>query len=872
MLIRDVLLRDGSTLRLQAAAPADLDDVSEFFDGLSPDSRYMRFHSYGRSDVAARAAAEAAGPDRAALIGRHDGRIVAVAGFDGLREPRAAEVAFAVADEWQHRGAATRMLEQLAEIAGERGITRFDAEVMADNRAMLGVLEGAGFALRRKGSFGELRVSLDITPTEAVRDRVVERDHWAAIAGLRPILAPASIAVLCTATSRGSLGRAVLENIVGDGFTGVVTPVSRSGGTVGSMPVARSLSDLDLVPELVVVCAAGKELLTLAAEAASAGTKALVLLPASDESGGLAVEAPAEQLVEIVRRVGVRMVGPNSLGVVNTAPEVSLNATFSGANVRAGGLAIGSQSAALGIGLLGHAQDRQLGVSVLMGLGEPADVSANDLLEWCDEDERTAVVILYVETFGDPSHFTRIARRVARKKPILVVKGRGRAERARCDAHTLSAAALQGDAVADALLHQAGVLRFRSGEAMFDAVQLFESQPLPSGRRVGVVSNSAGIAALAADACAVHGLEMLEGSASHPAILGIGAGPDEYAARIRELLCDPDTDALMVYYVDHRDDEADAILAVISAVCAEWEKPVVASVVRSDGRLPPGRGSAIPNFLFPESCGAVLARAAERRDWLARPLGQAPDLPDVNEPAARALIATVVERNPEGCWLSNADARDLLASYVIPVIRSDRCRSLTEVLAVARQIGGSLVLSADWPFEANVRNVGATMLGLEGGSAVRAGWRELERRVRAAGRDWTGAVVQPMAEPGADVLLGAVNDRDLGPVMALGLGGRHAGLAGTVSFRLPPATDVEAEELIDCSAGVSAQLDVPGPAQPNRAALRDLILRFALLLAAIPEVAEADLNPVRWTPNGCQVLDVRMRIEHLRPFEHVKTW
>ena len=430
-LVRDVLLRDGATLRLRAATPADFDDIKEFYDGLSEESRYMRFHGGGRTDIAARAAVEAGGVDRVALIARHGGAVVAVAGFDGLREPRAAEVAFAVADDFQRRGAGTRMLEQLAAIAADRGITRFDAEVLFDNRAMLGVFEGAGFAVRRRGSFGELTVSLDITPTEAVRERIDERDRFAAIASMRPILAPSSIAVVGAAATPGNLGQAVLANIIAGGFEGAVTPVDRAGGVVCSMRAARSLAELEVAAELVIIAAAGDDVVEFAAEAASNGASALLVLPVGADDDGAACAEREERLLEIVRGAGLRMVGPGSLGVLNTAAEVSLNATFSGAGVHAGGLAIGSQSAALGIGLLGHAEARRLGVSVLVSLGSPADVSTNDLLEWCEEDERTAVAMLYVETFGDPERFTRIARRVSRTKPILAVKGRRRAERAR---------------------------------------------------------------------------------------------------------------------------------------------------------------------------------------------------------------------------------------------------------------------------------------------------------------------------------------------------------------------------------------------------------------------------------------------------------
>ena len=571
----------------------------------------------------------------------------------------------------------------------------------------------------------------------------------------------------------------------------------------------------------------------------------------------------------------MRMVGPSSLGVLNTAAEVSLNATFTGASVRAGALAIGSPSGAVGIGLLGHASARQLGVSMFASLGNRADVSTNDLLECWEQDDRTAAVILYVESFGNPERFTRIARRVSRIKPILVVKGRRRAERVLSEARSHTAAALRGDAVIDALLQQAGVLRFRSGEELFNAAEFFERQPLPSGRRIGIVSNSAGVATLAADACATRGLEIREASeAQNPLLVGITAGPNEYAASIRELLGDAGIDALMVFYIEFYDGDPEAVLEAISAVSAGQPKPVVASVLRSDGRLPARTGTGVPNFRFPESCPAVLARAAERREWLSRPLGEPPHYRDLDGPAARVAIASFLDREPAGGWLSLADAEALLATHGIPVSASHHCRDLERAVVVAAEIGDPVALKADFAAPAHASDIDAVMLGVEGESALRSGWRELERRVQAAGREWIGAIVQRLVAPGgADVLVGAISDPDLGPVMAVGLGGRQAGLGRGAAFRLLPETDAEADELIDSAEGVATQLDgFRGSALLDRQALRELILRFALLLREAPEVVEADLNSVRCMTSGCVVLDMRLRIEHRRPVERVKTW
>ncbi len=875
-LVRDVLLRDGAPLRLQAATPGDLDDIKAFYDSLSADSRHLRFHGFGRTDMAARADAESTGVDRLALISRHDGRVVAVCSYVGLREPGVAEVAFAVADDHQGRGIGMRMLEQLAEIAADRGVHRFIAEVMTSNRAMLGVFAHAGFAVRRRGSFGELTVSLDITPTETVLERIGERDHLAAIASMRPVLAPSSVAVVGAAATPGNVGWAVLANIIAGGFAGVVRPVDRAGGVVCSMLATRSLAELDVAPELVIIAAAGDDVLAFAAEAAATGARALLVLPAGPEQeGGEGSLAQEERLLEIVRDAGLRMVGPRSLGVLNTAAGVSLDATFTGAAVRAGGLAICSPSGAVGIALLGHAAARQLGVSMFASLGSRTDVSTNDLLECWEEDDRTAAVVLYVESFGSPERFTRIAQRASRRKPILAVKGRRRAERVLSEARSHTAAALRGDAVVDALLYRAGILRFGGGEELFDAAEFFERQPLPSGRRVGIVSSSAGVARLAADACATRRLEVTEASeARNPLILGISAGPDEYAASIRELLGDAAIDALMVFYVDFYDGDPEAVLDAISAVSEGQSKPVVASVLRSDGRLPERTGVGVPNFRFPESCAAVLARAAERREWLSRPLGEPPDYRDVDGAAARAVISSFLDREPAGGWLSLPEAEALLATHGISVVVSHPCREVERAVAIAAEIGAPVALKADLAAPAHASDADAVMLGLEDESSIRSGWRELERRVHAAGREWVGAIVQRLIAPGgADMLVGAIADPDLGPLLAVGFGGRRAGLDASAAFRLLPVTDAEADELIDSAEGVANQLDgFRGSAVLDRHALRELILRFALLIRDCPEVVETDLNPVRCMRNGCVVLDMRLRIEHRRPVELVQTW
>jgi acyl-CoA synthetase (NDP forming) len=597
------------------------------------------------------------------LLAHLDGRVVAVAGYDRLNEPGAAEVAFAVADEMHGRGLATRLLEQLAEIAAARGISRFDAEVMAGNRGMLGVFAGAGFDTRRQTEFGEIHLALDLRPTERLEERMADRTHVAAVASLRPLLAPASVAVVGASAREDSVGGAIFRAVVAGGFAGVAVPVHPEGGVVASARAARSLSELAEPPELAVVAVPAADVLDVVREAARCGVRALLVVSAgfsdSDEREGAARE---EALLEAVRAHGLRLVGPNALGVVNTEPGVSLHALIGRVAVRPGALALSSQSGALGLALLGHAAARGLGISSFVALGNRADVSTNDLLEYWADDERTAVVALYMESFGNPRRFSQVSRRVSRRKPILAVKGgRGR---------------VLDDAATDALFRQAGVLRVETTQTLFDAAELLERQPLPRGRRVGVVTNSGGLGVVAADACAARGLELaapgettrarlaaaLPGAdrLGNPIDLGVRAPVADDVEAIAALLDDEHVDAVLVLHVELGAGDPAARLQALEDATSGASKPVLACVVGAGGELPRRAAWGVPNYRFPEAAVRALALAADRRDWLSRPLGQAPVVEGLDLEAARAVAADAADGS-----LEDGRARALLSAVGI---------------------------------------------------------------------------------------------------------------------------------------------------------------------------------------------------------------
>lgn len=869
--------------------PADADAIAAFFDALSPESRYLRFRGHGSAAAQARSYSEADGDARVALIAEHGGRVVAVAGYERLREPRAAEAAFAVADDFQGRGVGTRMLEQLAERAATQGLERFDAEILAENRRMLRVFESAGFEVRREGVGGELRLSLDIRPTERVAERIADRHHRATVASLRPLLAPRSVAVVGASDASGSVGGAIFRNVADSGFEGVVTPVNRSRKTVRGVPAATSVAELAEPPDLAVLAVPAEQVLGVAAEAGAAGVRALVVVStgfadAGDEHG----RARQDRLLAIVRAHGMRLLGPNSLGLLSYLGGTRLNATIgSRRDVRSGEVALSSQSSALGVALLGHAVGRSLGIGSFVSLGNRADISTNDLLEYWGDDDGLRALLLYVESFGNPRRFAEIARRVARRKAIVAVKGsrfHTRLEAPR--SHT--AAAISGEAVVDALFRQAGVLRVeRSGE-LFDAAELLVRQPLPGGRRVGVVTNSGGLGTLTADACLTRGLGLADLDAvtqkrlrrslpaadqtENPVDLGIGAGAADYAEAVSALLADPAVDALVVLCAKLSGGEPVQVLDAVEEVAAAGEKPVLCSIVGPDGQPPADGGRRVPNFPFPEACVGALALAADRRDWLARPLGQRPALDDVDPEAARAEVRAFMERDGKG-WLPAGTTQRLLATHGIALAPAASCADPDAAAAAAASLVGPVALKAEFPPPEHASDVDAVLLGLEGEPALRAGWEELARRAAAGGRRLERALVQVLVGPGADILLGSVTDPGLGPVVGLGIGGRESGAGRELAFRLLPDTDADADELISAAPGVPARLArFRGGPELDRGALRELVLRFARLLEGVPEIVEADLNPVRVMREGCSVLDARARVAPPPRLERLKTW
>lgn len=881
----DVILRDGRTLRLRPPRRDDGEALLAFFRSLTRKTLYLRFHGLPRLDAAVvEPLLEPDWVERGALLGMlaetgaepGEEHVVAVANYVRLRDATQAEVAFAVADAHQRRGIGTRLLEQLASRAAAVGIQGFVAEVLAENRTMLGVFEAAGFEISRELESGEVEVRFPIAATARFEERVAERDHDAVTASLRPFFAPRTVAVVGASRRRGSIGGELFRNILTGDFTGAVYPVNRGGEPVAGVRAFLSVGEIPEPVDLAVVAVPAASVLEAAEEALRAGVRALVVISAGfAESGAEGIERQ-EKLVTLVRAHGARLIGPNCLGISVAGP--SLNATFAGRQAAPGNIGFSSQSGALGLAFLEAAESRGLGLSAFVSIGNKADVSTNDLLEWWEDDDATDLILMYVESFGNPRRFGSLARRVARRKPILALKSGTTASGQRAaSSHT---AALAGSETAvDALFRQAGVIRAASLEELIDVASLLATQSQPAGRGVGVLTNAGGLGILCADACEAAGLELPtlgaetaaalrallppEGSVANPVDMLGGAEPSTYERALPILLADPRVDSVIVLFTPTVTATADDVAAAVErAAGGPTGKPVLAVVISSEG-IPPAfrtRERRVAAFAYPESAARALGRAAERADWLRRPRGGLPELDRIDPEAAHEVVEGALEV-VDDAWLTPEDTRRLLLAYGIPLVEERVASDAQQAVAAAQALGFPVVVKTAAP-GAHKTETGGIALDLRDEEAVLAAVRRIG----------TPALVQPMLRGGAELLAGIVQDPVFGPLVAFGPGGVLAELIGEASFRIAPLTDVDAEELVLSGKAGRLVRGFRGAPAADTTALVDLVLRLARLGVDLPAVAELDLNPVLALPDRCVALDARVRVHEPERQARAKSW
>ncbi len=871
----DVLCSDGGMVRLRRLDPDDGSAVIDFYQSLDEQSRYRRFmtHTLPHDEVLV-GPLEDTHVDNLVLGAEIAGDLIAVGVAVHDDRHDATEVAFAVATKHQGRGIATLLLEHLAAAARDLGQTRFVASTLSSNLAMLDVFEQAGFRVVEDVDRDDVQIVL--TLDGQADSAVAQRDTWSNAASIRRVLHPRSVAVVGASRTPGAVGHALMRNIIMSGFAGIVYPVNLRAPSVLGVKAYPSVSQLPDPPDLVVIAVPAPAVRSVLVECGEAGVAGVVIITAGfAEIDTTGVNAENE-LLELARWYGMRIVGPNCIGIVNTDTEVSLNATFSPAAPFAGPIGFASQSGALGIAALDELHEVDLGISTFVSLGNKADVSGNDLLQYWEGDPNTKVAALYLESFGNPRKFAQIARRFCHSKPIVAVKS-GRTASGRRAASSHTAALASSDLIADALFRDAGIIRVATMAELFDVCRVVASQPIPAGMRIAIVGNSGGPGILAADACESAGLTvaplskettsalgpvLLPGAGlSNPVDLIAAATPEHYEQALTMILADAEIDAVLVIYTDPMVTDAATVAAAIGRAAATSTKPVVATFLAADvGSTishPDELHPPIPVFVFPESAASALGHAARLGVWRRQSHGVARHrILGVDVDAARSLVSAAAPSDGTR-WMDTSEIAALLGEWGIDLLPSVQAEGAADAVEAADRMGFPVVLKVVSDTITHKTDVGGVRLDLATGDEVADAYREMKARL---GDEMSGVLVQPMVQSGVELIIGGLADPVFGPVVMFGAGGVTAELWEDRAVALAPFDTSRAAQLIRETKVYQLLDGYRGAAPIDTAPIEDTLVRLAALLDAHPEIAELDLNPAIAGNDRLQIVDARCRV------------
>lgn len=882
----DTLLADGTGVHLRPVRTADASGLIDFHAHLSPETIHRRFFAtlpeLDGADAVRLTTVDYA--DRMAFVAETHGRIVAVARYDRVPGTADAELAVVVTDELQGRGVGTVLIEQLAAYARGRSVERFVAETLPENHAMLAVFDDLGLAVARASHDGAVDVTIELATTPrylAARD---DRERRSIARSLRPLLKPQSIAVVGASRHPGSAGHEILRSLLAFDFNGRVYPVNPSARSICGVP---SYPDIAAVPEpvdLAVVAVPGPAVLDVVRQCAAAGVGSLAVVSSGFAETGAAGRELEHEALEVTRRHGIRLLGPNCLGLASTAPDVRMNASFSPVAPTNGNVALASQSGAVGVMLLERIAEADLGVSAFVSMGNKADVSSNDLLCAWEDDPRTAVVALYLESFGNPRKFARIARRVARKKPVVALKSGTSVAGAR-GARSHSAAAATPEVAVEVLLRSSGVIHANGLDELVDIVTLCASSPMPAGRRVALVGNSGGPLVLAADACEHAGLVVPElsgetaealiavmppaSAASNPIDMTSGGDAACLVAVLRRALEDPSVDAAIAVVTPLNALGEQEARAAIADVAATATKPVVACMVggqlahdlRPHAGAGHGRGPArtgLGTIPSPERAAAALAHLAGYAEWLARPEPEAEVLARFDTAGARSLVATELGRHPAGGWLAGGAAWGLVRATGVGAVPTAVAGDLDALRRAAADVGYPVALKSAAAKLVHKSDVGGVVLDLDGPDDLA---RAYEAMRAGLGEDADEVLVQTMLPPGTEVIVGMSSDPLFGPLVVVGLGGVATDLLADHAFGVPPITHQQALEMLRSLRGAPLLTGYRGSRPVDLDALADVVCRISALSELCPEIVELDCNPVVASPSGAVVVDAKVRCE-----------
>jgi acetyl coenzyme A synthetase (ADP forming)-like protein len=777
---------------------------------------------------------------------------------------------FAIAPALQGRGVGTRLLEMLARVAWTEDIRTFDAWVRRDNDPVMRMFLDSGYATERRLEDGYCLVTLSLAHTRAYQERAAERSETAATASMKSFFEPRTVAVVGASRERGKIGAELLHNLIDGGYTGRLVAVHPTATDIAGVPTVKRVTDVPGDVDMVVICVPAKLVSAVVDDCIQKKVKALVIITSGFAETGAAGRELEAELLERVRRAGIRMVGPNCMGLINTDPAVRLSATFARVSPPAGSVAMSTQSGALGLAILDYARELHIGLSTFVSVGNKADVSSNDLIQYWAHDPRTSVILLYVESFGNPRKFGQIARRVGRRKPIVAVKSGRSASGARA-ASSHTGALATSDAIVDALFRQAGVIRTGTLEELFDVAMLLANQPVPKGNRVAILTNAGGPGILAADACEAHGLTLppLSESASHelrsflaaeasvanPVDMIASATPENYERALATILADDAIDSVLVIFIPPLATKTEEVAAAVRRAATTRPDKTVVGIFMSAKGAPP-EVAPIPSYQFPEAAAVALARAAEYGAWRAQPVSIVPEFDDANHDAVRTVVEQALER--DGGWLTPAETQALLRDVGIGVAAQEVVTSEADAVKAAAKLGYPVVIKAVGARIVHKTELKAVIVGVKDEAGVRAAWKDLSARL---GDMMTGVLVQEMVTGGVEMLVGVVEDPTFGPVLACATGGTSAELFADGQFRLHPLTEADAKDMINGLRGAPLLRGYRGAAPADEAALADALLRLSTMVGWCPEIQELDINPLLVLPRGVRAVDARIRID-----------
>jgi len=852
----DVVLRDGGTAHLRPIRPDDAEALQRFHLGQSPESVYLRFFAPmpRLSDSDLYRFTHVDHTDRVAFVATVGDQIIGVGRYDRINS-KSAEVAFNISDHHHGRGLGSVLLEHLAAAAREHGIHRFDAEVLPQNRKMMAVFMDAGYQVTHHYEDGVITLHFYIDPTEESMAVMEAREHRAEARSVQALLNPGSVAVVGPSRREDSIGHHILANLLGGHFAGKVYVVHPEAEAILGVPAHRSLADIGEPVDLAVIAVPAESVLGVVKDAAATGVHGVVVISGDFAESGPEGFERQKTLVSVARANGLRVVGPNSFGIMNATSEYRLNASFAPVLPSPGGLALFCQSGALSVSVLDSLRHRGLGLSTFLSAGNRGDVSTNDCMQFWEEDPHTAAIGLYLESTGNPRKFSRIARRLSRHKPVIVVKS-GTSGFGVPPGHAVRVSRAPREAF-DAMLKQSGCIRVDNVHQLFDVAQLVLHQPLPEGPGVAVVANSHSLATIIADACASSQLRVVRPPSSLPAM----ATADQFRAALTAAFADDDVDSVVAAFVPPVSTGDDDVAAAVIECAGQADKPIVACFLGMLGVQEQLAGtSVVPTYPTPEEAVRALAAVTWYGSWRRRDPGLKMDLKGIEKSAARRFVEEIVEQSPDGVKLDNAQAARLLGHYGVELWPVTPVSTMEDAVAASEAVGWPVVLKTTESHLRHRTDLGGVRLDIAGPDDLVYDFTQMQETLLLVGGG--DLVIQRMAPPGVACVVRSVEDPLFGPVVSFGLGGDASELLGDVAHRIPPLTEQDVGDLVRSVRAAPKLFGHRGAHEVDTDALEEIIARVSRLADDLPEVLQLELNPVVVAERGAFVLGATVRLAH----------